>query len=375
MQIHLPKRHYKFSIVLHVLAWLGFLSLPVLFIDSKSVKSWEMFLHWEFWFFCFCFIVPYYLNSYLWTPYIIRQKRYVLYVVSVILIGAVFAFWLRPFERLMQLDKPQQKEVFERRPAPPPPSLKHKFPFPLPPKGNMQAPPQMRLGRIDIASVYIAVLVIILGSLFRMVEYWMQSQQKVQEVQHAWTKAELAFLKAQVHPHFLFNTLNNIYSLALTGNSSTAASIYKLSQLMRYYMDEREDEEVNLQEEIQAVQDFIGLQKLRIGANCTLTEKYHGLHIEKKIYPFILLPFVENAFKYGLRVAEPCYLDFYIQVTDNYCLMEVKNSIAADLPEQSGSGTGLKNTRKLLEHLYPDKFKLDIVQNGNDFFVKLLLYI
>ena len=144
---------------------------------------------------------------------------------------------------------------------------------------------------------------------------------------------------------------------------------------MRYYMDERDKEEVDLKEEIQAIQDFISLQKLRIGTNCTLTEQYEGLYIPKKIYAFILLPFIENAFKYGLRTTEPCYLDFFIRVANDHCLMEVKNSISSELFEQPSSGIGLKNTRKLLEHLYPDRFELEIVEGKDDFFVKLLLYI
>ncbi len=349
----------QFGVSLHVLAWISFLSLPMLFICNRNIGILDMFLRWEFWFFGLCFIVPYYLNSYLWAPYVIHRRKYVLYMISVVSIGVVFALWLRPFEKLMQLGSFPAREA----------------PFPLPPHGDMQPPPRRDMERLDIASVYIVLLVIILGSLLRVVQYWMLSQQKVQQVQHEWTKAELAFLKAQVHPHFLFNTLNNIYSLTLTSDPSAPASIYKLSQLMRYYMDERNDGEVDLKEEVQAIQDFISLQKLRVGPNCTLVERYEGLDIAKKIYPFILLPFVENAFKYGLRASEPCYLDFHVRVTDDYCLMEVKNSVSIELLAQPSSGIGLKNTKKLLEHLYPDRFRLDIVQGNDEFFVRLLLYI
>lgn len=365
MQARFLKWHNKFNVLLHALAWLGFLSLPILFISNKSVWGSELFQRWEIWFFGFCFIVPYYLNSYLWTPFIIRKRRYLLYVISLVLVAIVFAYWLKPFDRLMRLDSMPQREFANREGEP----------FPMPPPHNGQEPPPKNRGHLDIASMYIVMLVVILGSLLRIVQYWMQSQQKVQQVQHEWTKAELAFLKAQVHPHFLFNTLHNIYSLALTNDPSTATSVYKLSQLMRYYMDERNDEEVGLKEEIQAIQDFISLQKLRVGANCTIKERYEGQDSTKKIHPFILLPFVENAFKYGLRVSEPCYLDFFIQVTDSHCLMEVKNAVSRELHAQPSSGIGVKNTRKLLERLYPDKFELDIVAGTDHFFVKLLLYI
>lgn len=370
------KRYYKLSILLHVLAWVGFISLPVIFIGNRNMGISEILRHGEFWFFIGCFIIPYYINSYLWTPYIIQKRKYVLYVISIVFVGVVFAFWLQPFHRLMQLDELPKNEIatFERESVPPH-LPRNKPPFPDRPQDARRLPPPEVSRQLDIASVYIVMLVIILGSLVKIVQYWIQSQQKVQQIRHALTKKELAFLKAQVHPHFLFNTLNNIYSLALTGDPSTATSIYKLSQLMRYYMDERNEEEVDLKDEIQAIQDFISLQKLRIDANCTLTEQYAGLDIPKRIYPFILFPFVENAFKYGLSTSAPCYLEFCIQVTANYCSMEVKNSVSKELLEQPSSGIGLKNTRKLLEHLYPNKFQLDITKENDTFFVKLLLYI
>lgn len=374
METRVWRSYNKFNISLHVLSWIGFLSLPILFMNNNDVGISEMLGHWRFWFFALCFIVPYYLNSFFWTPYVIRSNRYLLFVISIILIGAVFAFWLRPFDRLMQLDQFSQREVIaqERRP---PPTYEGQRPMPFPPKENR--PPHLKkaLPRLDIASVYIVLLIIILGSSFKVVQYWIRSQQKVLQVHHEWTKAELAFLKAQVHPHFLFNTLNNIYALALTNNPVTAISIYKLSQLMRYYMDERNNEKISLEEEAQAIQDFVSLQKLRIGTNCTLIENYEGLNIEKKIYPFILLPFVENAFKYGLRATESCNLHIYLQVTADYCLLEVKNSVAKDIQEQPSLGTGLKNTKRLLDHLYPDQYNLEIMQDNDEFFVKLLLYI
>ncbi|HMR20126.1 MAG TPA: sensor histidine kinase [Sphingobacterium sp.] len=374
MQKYLWKRQVIFTVLLHVLAWVGFLSLPILFIRNRNVELQEVFVSWEFWFFGLCFIVPYYLNSSLWTPYIIRKRQYVLYLISIASVGVIFALWLRPFDRLMQLNSLPKDELSERRPTPPPVFQDERF-FPSRPRDNMRPPPPNRKGHVDIASVYIVLFVIILGSLFRVVQYWIQSQQKIQQVQYEWTKAELAFLKAQAHPHFLFNTLNNIYSLALTGDPATAASIHKLSQLMRYYMDEREEEKVDLQDEIRAIQDFISLQKLRIGTNCTLTERYEGLHISKQIFPFILLPFVENAFKYGLQTSGACYLDLRIVVTDEGCLIEVKNSISKELSNYPSAGTGLKNTRKLLKHLYPDRFSLNITTGEHDFFVKLTLKI
>ncbi len=250
------------------------------------------------------------------------------------------------------------------------------FPPPKPPQGPHNNPSIGRGGQnIDVAAVYIFLLVLALGTLFRITSYWMESERKVQQEQNDRMKAELSFLKAQVHPHFLFNTLNNIYSLALTNDPAVAESIYKLSKLMRYYMDEKEDNEINISLEIQVIKDFIALQKLRTGPNCLIKEQYLGLHFDKKIQPFILLPFIENAFKFGLSSIEECELSFAIELTASSCELTVRNSIPRKKNLQSSAGTGIKNTLRLLTHFYKDRFVIDIQEDERSFFVKLLLYI
>lgn len=298
-----------------------------------------------------------------------------LYALSIITLAGLFAFYLKPFDRLVHLSgNGDRRPPTDMQPRPMPPEMpRHDADVPPPPRALPASSAFVQ--RMDVASVYIFLLVVTIGALFQIVKYWLEAQRRMQQAENDRMQAELSFLKAQVHPHFLFNTLNNIYSLALTDDPAVAGSIHKLSQLMRYYMDERKSGAVDTAVEIHAIQDFIALQRLRISELCHISERYEGQHYDKQIQPFILLPFVENAFKYGLSATEPCTLSFSIVLCPDSCLLEVHNSIPNRKSEQHRSGTGLRNTKRLLEYFYPGRFTLDIHENERSFAIKLLLYI
>ena len=366
----------QISILIHGLAWLIFLSFPILFFNNSHLGIKEILVAPAFWFFNCCFLILFYTNAYILLPYTIRNRKFVSYGISTTLTGLLLAYYLQPFDRLMRLENQTPQQFNERRPplmrqpnfAPQP--LDIHFPDRLPAQG-----PGRQAQRIDIASLYIFLLTISLAALYRIVTYWMKTQQEIQLVEQDRMNAELSFLKAQVHPHFLFNTLNNIYALALTNDDAVANSIHRLSQLMRYYMDERNSDTIDIKIEIQAIQDFINLQKLRTGPNCTINERYIGLEHDKKIHAFLMLPFVENAFKYGLSTVELCQLNFEVILTPTFCELNVHNSIAQHATEQHRTGTGVKNVKRLLDHFYLNNHLLTIKQDDRSFFVKLILYI
>ncbi len=369
----------QISILIHALAWLIFLSFPVLFFNNGQLGFKEMLGAPAFWIFTGCFLILFYTNAYLLIPYTIRHRKFVSYGISVILTGLLLACYLQPFDHLMRIGN----QTPQHRSEPHFPPMHHPD-FPAPPDRHFpdRTPDQIanraphRPGQpIDIASVYIFLLTISLAALYRIVTYWMETQQKIRSVEQDRMNAELSFLKAQVHPHFLFNTLNNIYALALTNDAAVANSIHRLSQLMRYYMDERQSDTIDIKIEIQAIQDFINLQKLRIGQNCSIREHYDGLEYSKTIHAFVLLPFVENAFKYGLSTIEPCQFSFEVILTPTSCELNVKNSINRQATEQHRTGTGIKNVKRLLDHLYADRHRLTIKQDDHSFFVQLILYI
>lgn len=206
---------------------------------------------------------------------------------------------------------------------------------------------------------------------------WLKKEAQQQVIQQEKLKAELIFLKAQVNPHFLFNTLNTAYASAtLYGDARTAGIIDKLSYLIRYMLYESNEEQVLLEQEITYIEDYIELQQFRISDEIRADIRfYHQADSHHQIAPLLLLPFVENAFKHGIRLGELSYIDIQLLVVDNKLSFSVKNSAggtpATAIPQVGG--VGLANVKKRLALLYPSGHQLHI--NNNDHHFDILLKI
>lgn len=196
-------------------------------------------------------------------------------------------------------------------------------------------------------------------------KHWLQIKDQVVET-------ELSFLKAQISPHFLFNTLNSIYSLALTKSDSAPEAIVKLSGLMRYSISESGQDKVSLQQEINYITNYIDLQKLRLTHKIKISYTVDG-HIEGKIIaPFLLIPFIENAFKHGVNSEENSDIKIKIVITSYNILLEVvNNKVYLRYNEEKGTNIGIATTRKRLELLYPGNHSLNIENNNHEFKVSL----
>lgn len=187
---------------------------------------------------------------------------------------------------------------------------------------------------------------------------------------------ELALLRTQLSPHFLFNTLNNLYSLGMQErHDEVNKGILKLSGILRYILHGSQSEQVPLAEELSYIHDLMEINKLMFpedqlkNIQFRLVGEQHGL----RIHPLILLTFVENAFKFGQ--GHPCepHIEVLAETNESAFHFQVKNKICRQLPEsvESSQGVGLKNTRRQLELLYPDKHELDIFEKDGYFLVNL----
>ena len=186
--------------------------------------------------------------------------------------------------------------------------------------------------------------------------------------------AELAYLKAQVNPHFLFNTLNSIYSLALEKSDRTPDAIVKLSSLMRYVLLETSREKVPLEQELTYLSDYIQLQQTRFEGSSFVDFSISGQSEGKSIAPLLLIPFIENAFKHGVNPEEPSAILIRIDIMDDQLILLVTNKkLASPQPTPIPSGLGIQNTRLRLQLLYPARFILNIDDGTKDFSVSLTL--
>lgn len=214
---------------------------------------------------------------------------------------------------------------------------------------------------------------LIVTSSFKFIREYLRKQERVVKIENEQLKTELSLLKSQVNPHFLFNTLNNLYGLILKNKNDQAGKItLKLSDLMRYLLESSKAEMVSLASEIQFVNDYLALEKIRLSKKTDITFDISGINKDIQIPPLLFIPLIENAFKHGLQnLSEVGFAHFSLALQENELFFEAKNSVGKQNINQPKSETGLKNLRKRLALLYPKKHLLTI-ENKNDIFTATL---
>ena len=184
--------------------------------------------------------------------------------------------------------------------------------------------------------------------------------------------AELSFLKTQLNPHFLFNTLNSIYSLANKKSDDTTEAIITLSELMRYMIYETNKEFVTLQHEIDYIKNFISLQNLRLKDSSGVRFNVRG-KLDYNIEPLLLISFIENAFKYGTDYTGKTNINIEIKVEDDILSLKVSNYISLKEKSNLDSGIGIENIKNRLNILYSNSHTLNIEESDKLYRVELLL--
>lgn len=210
--------------------------------------------------------------------------------------------------------------------------------------------------------------------------------EKLSEIQMLKTElgksdANLNFLKSQINPHFLFNALNTLFGTALQENAErTGEGIQKLGDMMRFMLHENTQDKISLTREVEYLNNYIDLQKLRTSRSADIRI---DTHIEEQlnnlqITPMLLIPFIENAFKHGISLQQPSYIKITLQTKEKTLYFDVSNSIyikADNDPEKLKSGIGLENVKQRLSLLYYGKHELIIRESANEFFVHLTLQL
>jgi sensor histidine kinase YesM len=209
--------------------------------------------------------------------------------------------------------------------------------------------------------------------MIKLIKRWWLKQKETEQLANEKTKAELQLLKAQIHPHFLFNTLNNIYFFTLSGSPKAPEMINKLSGLLHYILNECNQPLVPLQKEITMIHDYTALEKIRYGEQMAMTIDIQEDGTEKLIAPLLLIPFVENSFKHGAsRMLTNPWVKLRISVENNMLHFLIMNSRPIDEEPQLTKGNiGLKNVKKRLQLLYPGAHELNIVSELESFAVYL----
>jgi two-component system LytT family sensor kinase len=350
-------RQKKISkLVVHLIVCLFFLSFPAVFFTKRNGGEVINFILTSpfYWLFGISFGSLFYFNLYYLATKFYCRKKYIKYFGAVVLIYFGFHF-MQPFEFLIK-DYFRYFKLHEGEISP-------YQPF-----------------QLDIFSNIFFTVVIALSLAIRVAKQWQKAEKRTLEAEKRTfqaeadkAKAELSFLKNQINPHFLFNTLNNIYSLSIIQDAKTSLSILKLSNLMRYIADDATKNFISLEREVSSIRDCIDLQKLRLDENMHLEFSVTGNTENKTIAPLILMSFVENAFKYGVTTREPATITIKLFADEQKIMFFCQNKIFVHKHHIETTGIGLSNTRQRLKLIYPKKHTLEIDEQNDSFTVQLTL--
>ena len=329
------------TISIHVIAWLLLLIVPFL-STYQVIRSFTPVADITF--------VPiialdiilisiFYLNYFVLIPKYLLSKKYFLYgTIFLFCIGVAFAL---------------SSTIFY-------------YFGPDPEKVNSMNPIMSKISPVAKENAFLMLIISILASISLAINNRLRQSEKER------LSAQIASLKSQINPHFLFNTLNNIYATAIDTSPQTADMVDKLSEMMRYTMRETQNDFVPLEEEINYINNFIELQKLRLDDKIKLDYKVGGEFSELQIAPMLLIPFIENAFKHGVNSEQDSNIRIILETDKSELHFRVTNNkVNIQSKTKEHSGLGIENTKHRLKLIYPSKHMLTIKETENDFIVSL----
>ena len=222
---------------------------------------------------------------------------------------------------------------------------------------------------LDYFSLLTALMVIGISTSVAAVQKWQHDAELRQKLERAKTESELSFLKAQINPHFFFNTLNNIYALTVIDVEAAREALHKLSRMMRYVLYDSQQGTVQLSQEIDFAQDYIKLMQLRLTDKVKVQLTPPSPMTDVPIAPMLFLPFIENAFKHGVSATQPSHIEIVIRQEGAKIHVEVRNTLFPEKKSVSleeSNGIGLVNTRRRLDLLYPGRYELDVREDRQE---------
>ena len=332
-------------ILQHLLFWAAsFLFLVNFFSTSNKIEKID-YIYTALFHFSLLFAV--YGNIWLLIPALLKKGRYLIYILGLsVLVSVSVLLNHATFEYLVDIILPEYYFI----------------------------------SFYDLADILKFIFVYVsLSTLLKLSKGWfllMQAEQQMMRIRQEKVETELKALKSQINPHFLFNSLNNIYSLAMGRSGKTPEAILKLSDLIRYMLYESNSETVPLGKEIEFLHNYIDLQRLRSDNQSTINFKVKGAAGKQKIAPLLFLPLVENSFKHGVK-GDPKggFVKMHLEIAENAVHFHIENNAGQvdNVEKDEYNGIGLANVKRRLELLYPGKNRLEIQENEDIYSVELLI--
>jgi len=325
---------------LHLLFW-ALLSIFLLVLDRSDIPLLIKFARSIISTGFFASIV--YVNWMLLIPKFLKKRNWVMYLISLILLAVLVTPPQVLAMFLIYDDSPSIQSYFYH-------------------KQNV----------LFFQSIFIAVS----SAAFKITQDWLGHERASKDLKSQNLASELNFLKSQINPHFLFNTLNNLYALSLKKSDQAPETVLMLSEMMRYMLYECNVERVMLQKEINYIKNYLELEKIRLGENFDIDFKVEGEAYDLQIAPLMFIPFIENSFKHGMNtLLTEGFVHIYLKIEDGDVFMKITNTKGAQISKdpkgkQSG-GIGLINIKRRLKLIYPQKHKISFVETNDEFTVQL----
>ena len=245
---------------------------------------------------------------------------------------------------------------------------------------NLQIEEMPPMSRNYVFVLILVYLIVLLVSFVNLLNHNFQTESKNKELQNKILATqlqlkdqELQYLKKQIHPHFLFNTLNTIYGFALKQSINTPDIILKLSNLLDYILYQVNKPKVSLEEEIMHLKEYIALEQIRFQDTLKVSFQTENTDLHKMIPPMLLIPFVENAFKHGNLIDGYLRVDIKITLDNDSLLFDIRNTVKSEDETNKKPGIGLENIKKRLDLIYPNAYKLTVKTEKNWYIVDLLI--
>lgn len=343
MQTSPPFRKYGWFV--HVIAWAILCVFPlILWLTNKPQQTvtWDFYI--RFLIMLSSIIVVFYINYlYLVNRFLFTKKTWLFICYNLLLTVAMVLFVHLCMELL---------------PAP-----VDRIPHPGRP------PKEYFFVRFFVSNMMIYIFTAALSVAFRSTTSWYTAEASRKELERSRSEAELQNLKNQLNPHFLFNTLNNIYSLIAISQERAQEAVHDLSRLLRYVMHDSSQPLVSLEKELDFIRNYVELMRIRLPEHVKIDTAISAEAPQTRIAPLLFISLIENAFKHGVSNNKPSFIGLDIRQEKDEVICIITNSyFPKDIDkDKSGSGIGLPNLRKRLELLYPGKYELHCGREGENY--------
>jgi sensor histidine kinase YesM len=235
-------------------------------------------------------------------------------------------------------------------------------------------PTGWNMARFVVIDMIGYTFIITISVAYKMTGSWYTTEAERKELERSQSEAELKNLKSQLNPHFLFNTLNNIYSLIAISQERAQEVVHELSRLLRYVLYESGHPFVTVEKDLDFIRNYVGLMRIRLPGHISVTMSVSYTSADLLIAPLLFITPIENAFKHGVNNSKPSFIQIEIRATDKEIDCRIQNSyFPKNEHDKSGSGIGLSNLQKRLNLIYPGKFRFSYGQKENTYYCELKL--